>query len=708
MNLFENLNNTQKEAVMFKEGQLLILAGAGSGKTRVLTHRIANLIENGVSPYNILAITFTNKAAEEMKERVINISEFGKNVWVSTFHSTCARILRMEIHHLEYDKNFTIYDSEDSGKLIKNCIKELNFNEKQFPLRDVASTISSLKDKLISAKDYEKQVNDNFYDVQKSKIYSLYQKKLRNSNALDFDDLIFKTVELFHYFPEILKKYQEKFKYILVDEYQDTNTAQYTLVNKLSGKNGNICVVGDDDQSIYGWRGADIANILNFEKDYPNAKVIKLEQNYRSTQNILSVANHVISNNTMRKDKTLWTEALEGKKIEAYEAYSEQEEAQFVAKQIIKLTKEEYKYSDIAVLYRTNIQSRTFEEIFVNYSLPYRIFGGIRFYDRKEIKDILAYLRVIVNPKDEISFKRIINTPKRGIGDSTLAKISAYALKNDISFFDALKNISDIPDLKSKSKPVRAFYEMLQKLYAMKEILNISEFISFVLEESKYLEALIIEGEDLENSRIDNINEFIDKAAAFEEISETPTLEAFLQEVSLVADIDNYDRDSNSISLMTIHSAKGLEFPVVFVTGMEEGLFPSARVFYDESQEEEERRLCYVAITRAMKILFLTNSKSRMTRGERNFQIASRFLSEIPIQYFYDPEKEKLLKNKEILTPKNVSLDFVVGDMVKQSRYGTGKVLEIRPAGADFEITVKFENHGIKKFMAKLSKIQKA
>jgi DNA helicase-2/ATP-dependent DNA helicase PcrA len=564
MPLLDKLNDIQKQAVMFKDGQLLILAGAGSGKTRVLTHRIAYLIESGVSPYNILAITFTNKAAQEMKGRVIDITPYGRDVWVSTFHSLCVRVLRIDIHNLGYDKNFTIYDAEDSLKVIRNCIKELDINEKQVTPRNVASAISSLKDKLISSIDYSNHKHISYYDSQVSKIYFLYQKKLNNNNALDFDDLIFKTVELFHYHPNVLDKYQEKFKYILVDEYQDTNMGQYELIKKLAMKYGNLCAVGDDDQSIYGWRGADINNILGFEKDFKGACVMKLEQNYRSTQNILSAANLVIENNRKRKGKKLWTDSLKGKGLELFEAYNEAEEAYFVVQKIRGLNSKGMKYNDMAALYRTNVQSRALEEALVGYSIPYRIFGGVRFYDRKEIKDIIAYLRLIVNPRDEVSFSRVINTPKRGIGESTINKISLYAYENNIPFYDALS--ADIPSLKGKAKPVKEFFGLIEKIKGLLGQLTLPEFIRFLLEEVKYIEAIVLEGDDIEGSRVGNIDEFIEKAAEYERGAENPSLEAFLQEVSLVADIDNYDRGSDSVSLMTVHSAKGLELPAVFIT----------------------------------------------------------------------------------------------------------------------------------------------
>lgn len=740
MDFLNNMNAMQRKAILKTEGPLLLLAGAGSGKTRVLTHRIAYLIKTGVNPYNIIAITFTNKAAKEMRERVNALVSCGSQVWVSTFHSTCVRILRREIQKLGYDSSFTIYDMDDSQKLLKTCMKELDINEKLLPLKSIASKIGSQKDELISAEAFVKIASTDFRLAQISKIYSLYQKKLKSSNALDFDDIIFKTVELFAYHKDVLLKYHDRFKYILVDEYQDTNTAQYQLIKLLALKNKNLTVVGDDDQSIYGWRGANIRNILDFEKDFKTAEVIKLEQNYRSTKTILTVANAVINNNFNRKDKVLWTENSEGNHIKYYKAMTDFEEGIFVSDTIKKNILIGHKYSDYAILYRTNAQSRALEEQLVKKNIPYRLFGGVRFYERKEIKDILSYLKLIHNTSDEIAIKRIINVPRRGIGDATIDKISSYATGKDMTFYEALKELDFVPELGNRTKRLIEFREILEELILDSKTLNITDLINKILSKTLYIEELKMEDTEEAVSRIENLHELISKAAEFESVSEDKTLTTFLEEVALVADIDNYVESNDAVVLMTIHSSKGLEFPNVFLVGLEEGVFPSFRSLNGDAKElEEERRLCYVAITRAKENLYVTTANSRRQHGQIVYNSPSRFLKEIPkenlehiilkeqttkkphveirgISQFADVNKNKDAmeisfggKNysNNISTPKGMTLDFKVGDKIKQMKYGIGIVKDIAEAGADFEVTVDFPNNGVKKFMAHLSKLKK-
>lgn len=632
-NLLDNLNKQQREAVEHTEGPLLILAGAGSGKTRVLTHRIAYLINvKNVNPSNILAITFTNKAAKEMKERVESLLEVSYDMWVSTFHSACARILRMEIEKLEgYKRNFIIFDTDDQVRLIKECLKELNYNEKNFPPKEILSTISKAKDKLIGPDKFFDRYGRDFRTKKIADIYSLYQKKLMANNALDFDDILFKSVELFQYRPDVLQHYQQKFKYIMVDEYQDTNYCQYMLVNLLAKNHRNLCVVGDDDQSIYSWRGADIGNILNFEKDFPDAKVIKLEQNYRSTQTILDAANSVISNNFGRKKKRLWTENGEGKPIVYYKAMDERDEADFIIDQIDRMAfQEQRSLNNFAILYRTNTQSRVLEEMCMARGIPYKIVGGFRFYDRAEVKDVIAYLRVIQNPDGDLSLKRIINVPKRGIGKATINALEAYAAERGISFYESLlmaDNISGI-DKKAKSK-IKEFLRLIAELMSIAEEEPASEVINQVIVRSGYLEELEKgDGEDQERGK--NIRELISAALEYEEKNEDTSLEGFLENMSLMSDIDGLDEKREGITMMTLHSAKGLEFPVVFICGLEEGLFPTQRAYFDEHQLEEERRLMYVGITRAKEKLFLTSAFERTLYGSTSYTMESRFLKEIP------------------------------------------------------------------------------
>lgn len=632
-NLLDSLNKQQREAVVHTEGPLLILAGAGSGKTRVLTHRIAYLInEKGVYPSNILAITFTNKAAREMKERVEKLLEGSYDMWISTFHSACARILRMEIERLQgYKKNFIIFDTDDQAKIIKECLKELNYNEKNFPPKEMISSISKAKDQLMTPGKFMDRYGRDFRLKKVADIYALYQKKLMGNNALDFDDILFKTVELFQNNPDVLQRYQQKFKYIMVDEYQDTNFCQYMLVNLLAKNHRNLCVVGDDDQSIYSWRGADIGNILNFEKDFPDAKVIKLEQNYRSTQTILDAANSVISNNFGRKSKRLWTDNGEGKAIVYYKAMDERDEADFIIGEIDKLAFQEQKnLNSFAILYRTNAQSRVIEEMCMARGIPYKIVGGHRFYDRMEVKDVIAYLRVIQDPEGDLSIKRIINVPKRGIGKATIDQLEEYARQNGISFYEALLFVDNIDGIGKKAKnSIKDFVRLIAELMDIAENESASEVINQVILKSGYLEELE-KGDDEAQERGKNIKELISAALEYEEKNEDNSLMGFLENMALMSDIDGLKEDREGVTMMTLHSAKGLEFPVVFICGLEEGLFPTQRAFFEEHQLEEERRLMYVGVTRAKEKLYLTSAFERTLFGNTSYTMESRFLREIP------------------------------------------------------------------------------
>lgn len=740
---FDRLNDMQKKAVLQTEGAVLVLAGAGSGKTGALTVRIAHLIENGIKPWNILAITFTNKAAKEMSERVNKlIGDKAKDIWVSTFHSTCVRILRRDIDKIGYSRDFSIYDTDDQEKMMKEVFKRLNFSitDKTFTVKGALAEISKQKEELISWEDYEAKTDKDIRKVKFAKAYRIYQTLLKENNALDFDDLIYKTVQLFKTDTDVLDYYQEKFKYIMVDEYQDTNTSQYELVRLLSAKYKNICVVGDDDQSIYGWRGANIRNILDFEKDFEDTVVIKLEQNYRSTKTILNAANSVIKNNTTRKDKTLWTENDKGSIIHIKRADNEYDEARFVGDKINELIlKGDRKYKDFAVLYRTNAQSRAIEDYFVKKSIPYRLLGGIRFYERKEIKDVLSYLKVLSNPADTIAIKRIINVPKRGLGDASIEKVENFANENNMSFYEALSHIDEITELKTRAKKFKEFYEVMTEIEKDANELSVSELIESVLNKTGYVQLLQDEGTDEALSRIENIDEFVSKAVEYEKSTDEPSLREFLEDIALVADIDNYEPDEDTVVLMTMHSAKGLEFPYVFIVGMEEGMFPTYRVMQYGTNEdmEEERRLCYVAITRAKEELFITQAKSRMQHGITQYNAPSRFLKEIPAELIEIPVKPQLsevgdyirkseMRIKPVFTkpnpyggiakkpqtagipsPKNVTLDYEVGDKVRAPKYGIGTVEKITPGGADFEVTVSFKDKGVKKFMAGLSKLKK-
>ena len=739
MGLLDRLNPVQRQAAMTIKGPLLLLAGAGSGKTSVLTHRIAYMVEQGIAPYNILAITFTNKAAREMKERVAAlVQENAGDIWVSTFHSCCVRILRREIGKIGYDNSFTIYDSDDQEKLMKTVIKELGVNDKLFPPKSMLGVISSQKNELIGPEEYAVLALDDYKQKTVSKIYTAYQRKLQQSNALDFDDLIFKTVELFASQPEVLTRYQGRFRYVLVDEYQDTNTAQYELVRLISEAHGNLCVVGDDDQSIYGWRGANIRNILDFEKDFPGAVVLKLEQNYRSTGNILNAANAVIANNTQRKGKTLWTDENAGQTLKFFKADSDLEEADFVTATIKANVNAGRPYSDHAVLYRTNAQSRVLEDSLVHKSIRYRIFGGVRFYERREIKDVLAYLKAICNPLDGIAVQRIINVPKRGIGGTTVDTVAAYARDMDVAFYNALLEIDNVLDTPSKRKKIKEFTDLMEGFRNRSADLPVAQLLQAVLDETGYVQDLLVNDEEGEE-RAANVQELVNKAIEFEKNAENPLLAAFLEDVALVADIDNFTEEDDTVVLMTLHSAKGLEFPTVFIAGFEEGVFPGFRSMMstDRDDMEEERRLCYVGITRAKKELYITAAAQRRMHGQIVCNAPSRFLKEIPAELVESFAREKPTRAKaewgqtrsraladnafvpkrpvERAAPPPVPVsskveppDYTEGDFVKQMKYGVGKVLAIRPAGADYEVTVEFPTAGTKKFMAHLSRLEKA
>lgn len=662
MDLLSGLNKEQKDAVLHNEGPLLILAGAGSGKTTVLTKRIAYLIkQHGVFPSSILAITFTNKAAKEMRQRIDSlIGDLSNDMWVGTFHSVCIRILRRDIEKLGYDRSFVIYDTQDQQVVIKECLKELNINDKNFPPKSVLETIGKQKDELIDASHFEKLFASDFRLSKIAKIYKLYEKKLKNNNALDFDDIIMNTIKLFDQFPEVLNFYQRKFRYVLVDEYQDTNTAQYTLVQKLSEMHKNLCVVGDDDQSIYGWRGANIRNILDFEKDFKRSKTVKLEQNYRSTQNILDAANQVIRNNNGRKCKSLWTDNKGGSKIVLCENENEHEEALYTAREIQRITNEENRtYKDFAVLYRINAQSRVLEEMFMREGLPYKIIGGQKFYDRKEIKDIIAYLRLIQNPTDNVSLKRIINVPKRGIGDTTVEAAQDIAIESGISLFSVISNAEECPALKRAVQKLNSFSSMILKLRTMKESMSISDLLEMVIDDSGILKEYEAEDTVEAQSRIENIKELKSVAMEFEKQSEDNNLEEFLGNISLVSDLDNLEEEQDYVVLMTMHSAKGLEFPVVFIPGMEEGVFPGYRAITEGPEQlEEERRLCYVGITRAKEKLYLSNARFRTLFGNSSYNKPSRFLSEIPeelIEYPFKPSRNSFSKSETTTWSKDQS-----------------------------------------------------
>lgn len=735
MKYLEGLNDRQQEAVLATEGPLLVLAGAGSGKTRVLTHRIAYLIEEkDVFPGNILSLTFTNRAAKEMKERISAlIGPMAWSIWAGTFHSICVRILRNEIEKIDYSSNFIIYDTADQKTLIKDCIKEKDLNEKMFEPKAIQGFISSQKNILV---DPDKYINDNYNDFReriKGELYALYQKKLKENNALDFDDLIGKTIELFRNHPVVLGYYQEKFKYILVDEYQDTNGAQYELIRLLAHKHKNICVVGDDDQSIYKWRGADIRNILDFEKDYSNTKVIKLEQNYRSTKTILDAANDVIRNNMSRKAKRLWTSNEEGTSINLYRAQNEHDEAYYIVKNIKEIVeKEDRKPSDFAILYRTNAQSRVFEESLMKLNIPYKIVGGLKFYDRKEVKDVIAYLRLIQNPVDNISLKRVINVPKRGIGKKTLEKIEEYSVSKGESMYSAIVDAEEVPGLSHRAiTKLKSFASLIGKFIAMSEVLGVKELIENVIDLTGYVEELERENTIESRTRIENIKEFISVAIDFEVNNEEKALEDFLANISLLSDVDKTEDSDEVVILMTLHSAKGLEFPVVFLSGMEEGIFPISRAMTDEDELEEERRLCYVGITRAKEILYLTHTGVRTLYGRTNYNRASRFVDEIPESLVKECNEEDTVKKNSFITkPKakadssryfkgytyenthktettdKSKLEIKAGSKVKHKAWGIGTVVAVKGEGASAVATIAFEGQGVKNLMLSMAPIE--
>ncbi len=738
MSIYDTLNDKQREAVLQTEGPVLVLAGAGSGKTRVLTHRIAYLIEEKkVNPWNILAITFTNKAAGEMRERVDRLVGFGSDsIWVSTFHSTCVRILRRHIDRLGYSTNFAIYDGDDQKTLMKDVCRRLDVDTKVYKERALLAAISSAKDELITPEQYALDAGGDYSRQKIAAVYREYQRQLKGNNALDFDDLLMKTVELFQNCPEVLEYYQERFRYIMVDEYQDTNTAQFKLVSLLAAKYRNLCVVGDDDQSIYRFRGANIGNILNFEEFFPEAHTIKLEQNYRSTQNILNAANSVISNNKGRKEKRLWTEKEEGEKIRLRQFMTGYEEAEFVAGDIEgRVRRGECQYKDCAILYRTNAQSRLFEEKLLMGNVPYKIIGGINFYARKEIKDLLAYLKTVDNAVDDLAVRRIINVPKRGIGATTLTRVQEYASEKEISFYDALRQAENVPALGRSVPKLKSFVTFIQSLRTMAEEISVRELLETIIDETGYVKELEAEGTEEAEARIENIDELISKVVAYEESEEHPTLSGFLEEVALVADIDSLDENSDHVVLMTLHSAKGLEFPDVYLAGMEDGIFPSYMTVTsdDPTELEEERRLCYVGITRAMDHLTLTCARQRMIRGEVQYNRMSRFLQEIPEELLgtsRDQEKSvkpriaetvrktafqearssfkaKAFDPKEFKVTKADSLDYGENDRVKHIKFGEGTVEKIVDGGRDFEVTVNFDRCGVKKMFAGFAKLKK-
>ena len=757
MGYLEKLNPQQREAVQHTEGPLLILAGAGSGKTRVLTCRIAYLIEHcGVRPWNIMAITFTNKAAGEMRERVDGLVGMGSEaIWVSTFHSSCCRILRRYIDRIGYDNSFTIYDTDDSRQVMKAVIKELELNPKIYKEKALLGKISAAKNNLVSPDEMEADAS-RWEEKQTARAYRAYQKRLKKNNALDFDDLLVLAVELFEKAPDVLESYQERFRYILIDEYQDTNTVQFRFVKLLAEKYRNICVVGDDDQSIYKFRGANIMNILNFEKSFPGAKVIKLEQNYRSTQSILDAANEVISNNSGRKEKKLWTDNGQGTRVRFREFQTGYDEAEFVAWEIAKKVREENRsYRDYAVLYRTNAQSRLFEEKMIAADIPYKLVGGVNFYSRREIKDMLAYLKTVDNGLDDLAVQRIVNVPKRGVGATSLARVQNYALENGISFYEALQDADRIPGLGRSLNGIRKFTTLIGRLRAAgREYLNVREILEMIISETGYVAELEEEGTDEDKARIENINELVSKTADYMEQAENPSLSEFLQQVSLVADIDSVDPDGDYVLLMTLHSAKGLEFDYVYMTGMEENTFPSYMAVSGEDSEEleEERRLCYVGITRARKELTMTAAQMRMVRGEPQFLRASRFVREIPrdlieregettdTRNFMKPPEvsmERIMKfgtvgaergygsfgSRPVRSPRGQAgnhyslnqfrvqkadhLDYQEGDRVRHVKFGDGTVQNIKDGGKDYEVTVDFDTCGVKRMFASFAKLKK-
>ncbi len=735
-NMLDKLNERQKEAVLATEGPVLVLAGAGSGKTTVLVNRIAYMIsEKHIRPWNILAITFTNKAAREMKDRIERLlGDTAKDMWIGTFHSVCVRILRSCIDLLGYSRDFVIYDTADTKTVMKECLRELDIDEKSFPVRNVLSIISNAKNDLMDAATFENVYKSDYRMSIIAKIYYRYQTKLRKNNAVDFDDIILNTVKILSENPDVLSKYQDKFQYILVDEYQDTNNSQYLLINLLAQANRNLCVVGDDDQSIYKFRGANIGNILNFEDDYSDVQKITLDQNYRSTQNILDAANSVISNNKGRMGKSLWTSNGDGNKVFVYTGTNEYDEARYIARQIKKHFDEQGSFSDCAILYRTNAQSRVIEEMLMRESVPYKVLSGLRFYDRKEIKDIIAYLRVVYNPNDDVSLARIINEPKRKIGNATLEKTRNIAREKETSLYDVISHADDYPEFKTAIKKLLGFSEIIQSLIKLKDTVTIEDLTGRILNDTGYMPALVMEDTTESKTRIENLGEFISVITEFEKNEETGnTLGEFLENISLVSDIDGYDENEDSAVLMTIHSAKGLEFPIVFLSGLEEGLFPGMRSMESDDDIEEERRLCYVAITRAKEQLYITKTISRTIHGKTMPTTASRFFKEIPVEYLEDkttlqPKVAKVMRDlgvrnaaapkKEVYMTKGFgssvkssgSTDyskFKAGDAVEHRTFGRGEILKATPCGNDCILEIQFESIGFKRLMAAFAKVKK-
>ncbi|MFY9414796.1 MAG: DNA helicase PcrA [Tepidanaerobacteraceae bacterium] len=712
MDFLQDLNSQQRKAVTHPAGPLLVLAGAGSGKTRVLTYRIAYLIKNqAVNPRNIIAITFTNKAAQEMKERLQQLLPSVNDILVSTFHSACVRFLRFDIDKLGYNRNFIIFDTQDSQALIKECLQALNIDEKKFAPAAVLNYISRAKDRLLEPS----KCLDNAKDIREktmATLYELYQRRLKEHNALDFDDIIVKTVQLFKEFPAVLSYYQKRFLHILVDEYQDTNLAQYELVRMMAAKHRNLCVVGDDDQSIYAFRGADIRNILEFEQDFPDATVIRLEQNYRSTKTILNAANDVIDNNFARKKKRLWTDNGEGEKINLVTLEDEGQEAYFIAQEINnRIFRDNLNYKDFAVLYRTNAQSRVLEEAMVRMRLPYKIIGGLRFYQRKEIKDILAYLRVIANPSDDVSLLRIINVPKRGIGTTTVDRLKAAAEERNQSIFDIIMDGKGLSISSGTLNKLQAFLLMMQDFRDVADTMSVSELINYVLEQTGYMDKLISENTNEALSRAENLREMIGAAMDFEQKMPDGTLEDFLTELALVSDVDDLDEDSDAVVLMTLHNAKGLEFPIVFMAGMDEGIFPHSRSLLDEDQLEEERRLCYVGMTRAKKKLYMTRAWQRSLYGNTSYYAASRFLNEISDEYIIETsygiaDNAAVCRSEPEVSKKSVA-NISPGDRVRHLKWGEGIVLDIEGIDEDAQISINFPSVGEKCLILKYAPIVK-
>ncbi|WP_340372658.1 DNA helicase PcrA [Peribacillus sp. FSL E2-0218] len=741
--LLTGLNQQQQKAVKSTDGPLLIMAGAGSGKTRVLTHRIAYLmVEKEIAPWNILAITFTNKAAREMKERIRAIlGGASEDIWISTFHSMCVRILRRDIDRIGYNRNFSILDTTDQQSVIKQIMKERNMDTKKYDYRAILGSISSAKNELVGPEEYMKTASEFFTKIT-AEVYTEYQKRLRKNSALDFDDLIMMTIQLFQLVPEVLEYYQRKFQYIHVDEYQDTNRAQYMLVKLLASRFRNLCVVGDSDQSIYRWRGADIANILSFEKDYPNANMIFLEQNYRSTKKILEAANKVIDNNQNRKPKNLWTENADGNKLFYYRADNEQGEAQFVAGKINELVQDgSRKYSDIAILYRTNAQSRVMEEVLLKSNINYAIVGGTKFYDRKEIKDLLAYLRLIANPDDDISLRRVINVPKRGIGATSMDKVADYANQYDVSIYKALESVEMVGISGKATKAAREFHTLITNYTNQQEYLSVTELVEEVIKKTGYREMLQAEKTIESQSRLENIDEFLSVTKAFESNSDDKSLVGFLTDLALVADIDQLDENAeestNTVTLMTLHSAKGLEYPVVFLLGLEEGVFPHSRSLMDEEEMEEERRLAYVGITRAENELFMSNAQMRTLYGRTSMNPVSRFIGEIPAELLEDLKPKPAPRARQ--TPFSSSarastssaatrkapafgravsapsatggeeIGWAVGDRASHKKWGVGTVVSVKGEGEGKELDIAFPSPiGIKRLLAKFAPVEKA